>query len=190
MLIDNHRKKLNTDIDEAIQKNSLWHCWMLLTTRDSRHDFRGHMDAELEVLGFNHMDIEQYITKSLGSKDKADQLRNRAQAIDLDVSYHDIFRTPVFLNIFITLQTKRRCGIETKTTALQGILSRFIDRETFRTNRVTAKDDFSNYLTRIEKLAWHGLEAIDRESNTYTKVRNFPLHHKESQSKCVTSCCL
>ena len=143
---------------------------MLLTTRDSRHDFRGHMDAELEILGLDQLDIEEYITKSLGSKDKADHFLNQAQTIDLGISCHDIFRTPIFLNIFTTLLTKWRCGVETKTTALQGILNRFIDREAFRTNRATAKDDFSSYITGLERLAWIGLEAGDRKSNTYTKV--------------------
>ena len=170
VLINDHRRKCNTDIDEAIHKNSLWNCWMLLTTRDRRHDFRGHMDAELEILGLDQVDIEEYITKSLGSKDKSDHFLNQAQTIDLSVSRHDIFRTHIFLNLFTTLLIKWRCGVETKTTALQGILNRFIDREAFRTNRTTAKDDFNSYLTGLERLAWHGLEACDRKSNTYTKV--------------------
>ena len=175
VLIDDHKRKINSDIDEAIQKNSLWHCWMLLTTRDSRHDFRGHMDVELEILGLEQVNIEKYITKSLGSKDKADHFLNKAQTIDLNVSCHDIFQTPIFLNIFTTLLTKWRCGVETKTKTLQGILNRFIDREVFRTNRATAKDDFSSYITGLERLAWIGLEADDRKSNTYTKVQNLSL---------------
>ena len=73
LLIDGHdeyRTGRNDDIDNAITKNSLWNCCLILTSRETEQikELKEYMDAEVEICGFDTNNVVQYITKYFGSK--------------------------------------------------------------------------------------------------------------------------
>ena len=49
----------NTDIDAAIKKESLWNCWMILTSRETEQikDVKEYMDAEAEIHCFDENNL-------------------------------------------------------------------------------------------------------------------------------------
>ena len=83
LLIDGHdeyKTGLNIDIDAAIKKESLWNCWIILTSRETEQikEIKEYMDAEAELEGFDENNVKEYITKYLDDKSKTDELLSQA----------------------------------------------------------------------------------------------------------------
>ena len=74
-------KQDETDIDEAIKKESLWKCWMILTSRATEQikDIREYIDAEAEIQGFDSTGVWNYVRRSLRNDEKANRLMGQAQ---------------------------------------------------------------------------------------------------------------
>ena len=65
---DEYKRGRNKDIDEAIEKQKLWDCWMIVTSRESEQikHVKEYMDAEAEIHGFDEDNIKKYLTKITG----------------------------------------------------------------------------------------------------------------------------
>ena len=160
LLIDGHdeyKTGRNTDIDEAINKESLWNCWMILTSRETEQiqDIKQYMDAEAGIQGFDRKNIRQYVTRSLGTSEKNDKLLKKAEKSGL----HDWYRygmlvVPVLLNMICVLFNSNQTLPNTKTGIMQAIVDRCIDREAIRAKGQKAVNSATRALYNLGKMAW------------------------------------
>ena len=143
LLIDGHdeyKTGQNTDIDEAIKKESLWNCWMILTSRETEQikDVKQYMDAEAEIQGFDAENVKAYITRSLGSEEKTAELLKQAENIGLihcylfDFKDYGILTIPIILSMICVLFKCNQTLPSTITGIIQAIVDRCIDREAIR----------------------------------------------------------
>ena len=183
LLIDGHdeyRIGRNADIDNAITKNSLWNCWVILTSRETEQikELKEYMDAEVEICGFDDNNVVQYITKYFGSEEKADELLKQAAAKGLcdgdeDYGYlfHDSFlQVPFLLNMICVLFSCNSTLPESKLEVMKSIVDRCINRESIRARGEKAVSRAETTLFKIGKLAWHGLNMTDKKM-VFDKVK-------------------
>ena len=73
---DEYTPGTNQHIDNAITKDSLADCWIILTSRETKQliPLREYMNAEAEIKGFDSEGVREYMTKCLGSTDKQTEL--------------------------------------------------------------------------------------------------------------------
>ena len=74
--LDEYKIGTNQYIDEAITKDSLPDCWIIVTSRETKElaMIRDYMDAEAEITGFDEERVKEYVTKFLGNRDRCDEL--------------------------------------------------------------------------------------------------------------------
>ena len=145
LLIDGHdeyRIGRNDDIDNAITKNSLWNCWLILTSRETEQvkKLKEYMDAEVEICGFDNNNVVQYITKYFGSEQKTDELVREAEAKGLchfndDRGYffgRSFLQVPFLLNMICVLFSSNSTLTETKLEVMKAIVDRCMNRELIR----------------------------------------------------------
>ena len=82
---DEYKPGTNRDIDAAIRKKRLRHCWIVVTSRENKDlpSLRDYIDAEAELMGFDKARVEEYITKYLGHKGKCQELMKIAKKYGL-----------------------------------------------------------------------------------------------------------
>ena len=170
VLIDDHDRKFNSNIDEAIQKKDLWNSWMIVTSRCLRHVFGRCMDEEIEIRGleeyYDYLDI--YSKSGIGNY----EVWKRAREVDIDMTWpHDLFEVPTYFNILCAILFKELSPIQTKCAAIQAIINRVIDREAIRETGETATDERKQSFQILGKLAWTGLSDLDGPRKCFTKVR-------------------
>ena len=184
LLIDGHDEyKIgrNDDIDNAITKNSLWNCWLILTSRETEQikGLKEYMDAEVEICGFDDNNVVQYITKYFESKQKTDELLREAAARGLCIFdegegyffVHSIFQVPFLLNMICVLFSCNSILPGTKLEVMRAIVDRCINRESIRARGKKAVDRAKKTLFKIGKLAWQGLNTPDKKM-VFEKVEN------------------
>ena len=184
LLIDGHdeyRVGRNDDIDNAIAKNSLWNCWLIITSRETEHvkELKEYMDAEVEICGFDDNNVVQYITKYFGNKQKADELLREAAAKGLCLSHgqrryffgHSFLRVPFLLNMICVLFSSNSTLPETKLEVIKAVVDRCINRESIRARGEKALAHANSALFKIGKLAWQGLNQPDKRM-VFEKVEN------------------
>ena len=166
LLIDGHdeyKTGQNTDIDEAIKKESLWKCWIILTSRETEqiNDIKEYMDAEAEIQGFDSPGIRNYVKRSLGNDEKANRLMRQAKDSDLYNDQRELSGTiliiPIILNMICVLFKFHQTLPDTKTGIVQAIVDRCIDREAIRAKGQKAVDSAKRIMYNLGKLAWQGL---------------------------------
>ena len=79
LLFDGHDEYTlgtNADIDNAITKDILADCWIIVTSRETKQLIRlkEYMNAEAEILGFDKEGVREYMIKCLGSQEKQKEL--------------------------------------------------------------------------------------------------------------------
>ena len=162
LLIDGHDKYsgCNSDIDDAIKKEQLWNCWIILTSRETEDvkKLKENMDAEVEVKGFDGQSVEKYMILSLGSEEKKSELLTKARIAGLG-SPNDwgILTVPIFLHIICILFLSHKPLPGTITGLLKAIVEKCIDREAIRARGQKAVDGAKRALFNLGKLAWQGL---------------------------------
>ena len=178
LLIDGHdeyKTGRNIDIDEAIKKERLWNCWIILTSRETEQikDIKKYMDAEVEIKGFNDKNVEKYMTLCLGSTQKKDELLKEARISGL-ISPYDwgILKIPLFLHIACVLFISNLPLPKTSAGLLNAIVNRCIDREAIRTKGQKAVDSAKRALCNLGKLAWQGLCEPGKKL-VFTRVGTF-----------------
>ena len=184
LLIDGHdeyKVGKNLDIDNAITKNSLWNCWLILTSRETEQikELKDFMDAEVEICGFDDNNVVQYVTKYFGSKQNADKLLREAAAKGLcyfSEEHGYFFRgsflhVPFLLNMICVLFSCNSTLPETKLEVMKAIVDRCINRESIRARGAEAIAHAKSTLFKIGKLAWQGLSMPDKKM-VFEKVEN------------------
>ena len=184
LLIDGHdeyKTGRNTDIDEAIKKEKLWNCWMIITSRETEQikELKDNMDAEADICGFDEENIKCYIEKLLDSTTKANELLEQAKQTGLrlteDYKYgKTLLRIPILLNMICILFSVSSALPETLTGIVQAIVDRCMDREALRTRGVKAEEAAKQALLNLGKLAWQGLCEPGKKL-IFTKVSTLTL---------------
>ena len=169
LLIDGHDEYkcgINTDIDKAIERKSLWNCSLIVTSRDTTQiqRLKKCMDAEVEIKGFDAWNIERYTEKLLGSEEKAKKILEQATRRNiynpstwswLPKKY--LLSIPILLHMLCTLFHYNNTLPETKTGIIQEIVNRCINRESIRAKGEKALQNATSTLLKLGKLAWQGL---------------------------------
>ena len=165
LLIDGHdeyKTGRNTDIDEAIKKEKLWNCWMILTSRETEQikDVKQYMDAEAEIQGFDAKNVKAYITRSLGSEEQTAELLKQAENIGLihrGFGNYGVLTKPILLSMICVLFKCNQTLSNTITGIIQAIVDRCINREAIRAKGQKSVDKAKRALYNLGKLAWQGL---------------------------------
>ena len=189
LLIDGHdeyKTGRNTDIDEAIKKESLWKCWMILTSRKT--DVKNFMDAEVEIHGFQGNDVIKFMTQSLGNEQKTRQLVEEAASKGLCNSLgqggfdfrFSLLTIPFLLNMVCFLFNFKMTLPKTTTGIMDAVVNRCLDREAIRAKGKKAVESAKRVLLRLGKLAWQGLmernqffEKVSLKSHVITASKQY-----------------
>ena len=187
LLLDGHdeyRTGINTDIDNALQKDSLWNCWIVLTSRETEQleKLKRYMNAEVEIHGFDEQNVKEYISKSLRSEEKADKLLKQARSKGLcggnkAGGYYfgdSLLRIPILLNMICVLFLCNDTLPTTRTGIIKKIVDRCIDREAIRRRGQTALQTAKRTMIKLGKLAWEGLNEPGKR--LYFEKVNFGTH--------------
>ncbi len=122
---DEYKKGTSTDVDSTLMRESLPHSCVLLTSRDTKEvaELRQFMDVEAEIIGFDPMRVQEYITKYLGSErcQELIELSNQSQ-LRREGDY-GIMQVPIFLHMICVLFLTEKSLPETRT----GIISAIVD---------------------------------------------------------------
>ena len=153
---------LNNDIDEAVQKMSLWKCCMIIASRNARDVLSQYMDAEVEVCGIDDTHVKEYMKKFFPSEQRVDEILEEAKEKFLSLKDKcgpcEQFHTPVFLNMIGTFLLRQGNKVYKRASTLQVILDRIIDREAVRNTREIATDELKakakETIALLGKLAW------------------------------------
>ena len=168
LLIDGHdeyKSGTNTDIDDAIRKEKLWNCWMILTSRETTQlgDVKQYMDAEVEIRGFDSTNIKSYVSRSLGGEEIAEKLLDQVEQTGLIVFSESILAIPILLHMICVLFVCNMSLPKTKTGIIQAIVNRCMDREAIRARGQKAVDTANQALYNLGKLAWQGLNEAGKK---------------------------
>ena len=73
---DQYKRGTNVDIDSVIERESLWDCCVIVTSRNTEElrDVRSHIDCEVEIHGFDDESVAEYVKKCLARKKDVDDV--------------------------------------------------------------------------------------------------------------------
>ena len=176
LLIDGHdefKVGRNSDIDQTIEKENLWNCWMILTSRetDDIKILKEYMDAEVEIHGFDEAGIKQYMTQCVGSAERTEELLKQAVRSGLCEEHeyvnlaqdglqgtcikdYGILTIPILVNMIIVLFLSNLTLPDTKGGIMEAIVDRCIDREAIRAKGQKAVDEVKQTLIKLG--SWPG----------------------------------
>ena len=160
LLVDGHdeyKTGRNTDIDEAIKKELLGECWMILTSRetDDIDSLKEYMNAEVQIQGFHGASVTNYIQRYMEDEEKAHNLIHLIQEAELDREEEEeefpedryspekiggviseMVNIPILLNMICSLFEGSDSTLpSTKTQLIGCIVQRCINREAVRAGR-------------------------------------------------------
>ena len=177
---DEYKPGTNQDIDDAIRKKQLRHCWIVITSRENKDlpSLRDYFDAEAELLGFDKENIEEYIAKYLGDKGKCQELIKIAKKCGLIKSYtwnslgfgfHDygVMCIPILLHMICVLFQRKVSLPQTKTGILSAMVERCPDWEEIRKSGKKTEKDIESILVMLgsfvlEKLQYNGSQTFEK----------------------------
>ena len=189
LLLDGHdeyKTGYNTDIDDAIRKESLGDIWMILTSRETEqlYDIKQYMDAEVEIRGFDSHSVKSYICQYMENDQKATELLKQAEARGMSFR-GSILNIPMLLNMVCSLFDGDASVLPTSRTGLMGsIVHRCVNREAIRSKEKRSvhqvKDIFkleawpthlSEAFLKLGEIAW---EKLNNPGKTliFEKVSN------------------
>ena len=162
LLIDGHdeyKTGINSDIDKALVKRSLWNCHIILTSRETAEikNLKEYMDAEAEIRGFDRQYVKKYVTRSLGSEVKAETLLDEAKSNRLYEKDRGLLSIPILLHMICVLFMSKNTVPKTKTGIMQAMVDRCVDRECLRAKGEKAVGTVKQVLLDLGKLAWKAL---------------------------------
>ena len=123
---DEYHHGKNSEIYEIFRGNKLRHCSVLITARISKADeLREFKDVHAEITGFNKEDRGAFMSRMLGGKEEAEQLKLHLSREELT----DLARIPLLLLFFCTLWKKGKLKTfpETKTKLYLAIVQYVLD---------------------------------------------------------------
>ena len=175
ILLDGHDEYTpggNTEIDQALNKDFLRNCWIIVTSRETKHlnKVREYTDAEAIITGFDEERVEEYITKYLGCQETCDRFLNATQLSGLhQAKGYGILCIPIMLHMVCVLFLSEDSLPKSKSGILSAITDRCIDWETIRSTGERCTKDVTRALLRLGKLALIGLQR-DHSQQTFRRV--------------------
>ena len=166
---DEYTKGINKGIDEAIEKENLWNCWIIVTSRviQELEEIKPFMDAEAAINGFSEAKVKEYASKFLDSEEDGDELIEKAQ----ESRIINILSIPIILQMLCVLFRSSQSLPETRTGILKAIVKRCIDcalaRAKVKPNLQIPK--IHDMLVKLGGLAWKSLQS-DVKQLLLTKV--------------------
>ena len=177
---DEYRSGLNTAIDDALEKRSLWNCWIILTSRETGQikGLKEHMDIEIELHGFSKESVAHYIAKSFDNIKQTNKLlRQIAESGLCDLRDEDdyfghcsILGVPMFLNMICTLFCLNQKLPNTMSKIMDAVVDRYVDREAIREKGRKALEHVKQIVINLGKLAWEGLKDLKSQKLVFDKV--------------------
>ncbi len=151
----------NSDIDEALEKLSLWDCWIIITSRpsDKLNSLRQYIDAEARILGFTEENVLSYAAKVLRSEDQAKKLVAKAKLRNL----MDILTIPIMLQMVCELYALGKDLPNTKNEILKAIFDFSFERVKRNRGQSWTEDEKDEVLFKLGKLAWEALQRDTRQ---------------------------
>ena len=151
---DEYRCGSKSEIYEIFKGKKLRNCCVLITTRITKADeLQEFKDVHAEITGFSEVDRVNFVTKVLGSKAEAEELRHHLSRKKLT----DLMRVPLLLLFFCTLwkKGKLRSFPETKTKLYLGIVQYVLDYNQGKDcpTHFGKVHDFKEVLVEIGKVA-------------------------------------
>ncbi len=149
-------RKINSSIDSVIEKDTLWNCWIVLTSRptDGLDEIRIYMDAEAEIKGFNEEQIQEYATKILKCRFKAEAMLQLA----MESGIEDLLHIPILLQMVCILFQTSESLPDTKTGIIKAIVERCIKNDNVRNGHKTIKlEDMTGFLDKLGRISWDTL---------------------------------
>ena len=163
LLIDGHdeyKTGRNTDIDKVIKKQSLWNCWVVLTSRETEQlcAVKQYM-GEVEIQGFDDRSVQDYVFRYMDDKKKAVKLLKQAEANGM-LFHRSIFNVPMLLNMVCSLFEGTNSTLPRTRVGLLGcVIQKCVNREAIRSEdkkTITKAQEFFN----IEAWPTHIAEAF------------------------------
>ena len=157
---DEYTRGTNINIDKAIEKDTLWNCWIILTSRVIKEleSVKSFMDAEAAIHGFSEQKIKEYATKFLESEEDSEELVEKAQESRIT----DILSIPIILQMLCVLFAHDDSLPETRTDIIWALVKRCIDCSFLRLNgtksHLTASE-IHKILVKLGSLAWKSLQS-------------------------------
>ena len=174
ILLDGHDEYTpgcNAEIDQALNKDFLRNCWIIVTSRETKHlnKVREYTDAEAIITGFDEERVEEYITKYLGCQEKSDRFLNETRLSGLHQKSYGILCIPIMLHMVCVLFLSENSLPKSKSGILSAITDRCIDWETIRSTGERCTKDVTRALLRLGKLALIGLQR-DHSQQIFRRV--------------------
>ena len=176
LLIDGHdeyKTGRNTDIDKAIKKQSLWNCWVILTSRESEqlYDVKQYMDPEVQIHGFDETSVQDYVFRYMDDDRKAINLLKEAEAMGM-LYHRSMLNVPMLLNMVCSLFEGTDSVLPRTRVGLLGcIVQKCVNREAIRSKDkkiITKVQEFFNIeawpthlseaFLKLGELAWEKLK--------------------------------
>ena len=157
---DEYTKGSNINIDKAIEKDTLWNCWIILTSRVIKEleIVKSFMDAEAAIHGFSEEKIKEYAAKFLESKEDSEELVEQAQESRIS----DILSIPIILQMLCVLFTNVDSLPETRTAIIWAVVKRCINCAFLRLNGLKphlTDSQIHEILVKLGSLAWKSLQG-------------------------------
>ena len=114
----------NKDIDAAV-RSGIGNCYLILTSQPDylSKRIRDTMDAEIFIEGFSEESIRDYSTKYLATKEKSDEMLNRAK----EAGIYELLETPIILLMVTAIFTEESSLPTSKTGIYDTIFRRIKD---------------------------------------------------------------
>ncbi len=186
---DEYRSGSNKYIDAAIKKESLGHCRILLTSRNTSqlsdpyqgggtdNSIRDCMDIEMVIKGFDERSTEDYAAKFLSlsdsrsdkkaAMDEANKLYQKVMEIDglqHSSGISSLIKVPLFNQMLCVLSRGKDPLPETKGGVLLAFIKRSVDRESLKKTGMKQRLDLNTILKKLGQVAWESLQQLGRDS--------------------------
>ncbi len=161
-------------VDEAIIRDSLPDCTVLLTSRDTDKliQLRPYMDVEAEITGFDPKRVREYITKYLGSSQKRDELLAMAKSANIvkfygwndDLGDYGILQIPILLHMICVLFLTTVSLPKTMTGIYEAVTDRCADWEAEKQSGTkTMKKALDEAFVKLGELSWQRLKEKNKD---------------------------
>ncbi len=171
---DEYTKGTNVAIDEALEKEQLRDCCILLASRNCKQlsALADCTDVEVDLTGFSDDGVKEYITKYTKDERTSEQWLK-----DWD-KFRELLRTPFLLSMICFLQSKSKASFDkaktsfdkTKTGITNALAERLLKWKTAKPSSDESEQDPQSTMLRLGKLAWEGLQD-NQLQQTFDKVQ-------------------
>ena len=169
----------NGDIDEALEKTSLWDCWIIITSRpsDRLNKIRQYIDAEARILGFTEENVSNFAAKLLGTEN-AKRLIVKAKSRYM----MDILTIPIMLQMVCELYAAGKDLPETKMDIMRSIFDFCFDRASQKTGQTWSDEMKNELLFKLGRLSWKALTKEERQLILDKVIVPYLFHTFQAQS--------